>query len=261
MRRKHRSSPPNTYEMFSDIALLMLATFIFLLVTILITSRIADQYQTPKLKNAVSELQKELEKSKAERARLMTNLDSLAGMSTESQMEQALAAAGLESGNKNRKDFDLFVKGLRDLPGNTLHLMVDATGSMHGVTDFLIPILRIIVIRSGKQLEAVTWFSDGKADTFHGTMGSMFDRLMEGAPFIGANETMGHAFRYAARNSPPPGAYLLIGDEPPADRVVYFNIPSPVYTLPIGKNDPDTQWHYQKLADETGGKLLRLELK
>lgn len=260
MRRKHRSSPPNTYEMFSDIALLMLATFIFLLVTILITSRMADQYLTPKLKNAVKELQAELDKSRAERERLMANLDSMAGMSTESQMERALSAAGLDSG-KNRKDFDLFIKGLRDIPGKSLHLMIDATGSMHGVSNFLIPILRVIVIRSGKKLEAVTWFSDGKADTFHGTMGSMFDRLMEGAPFIGANETMGHAFRYAAEHSPAPGAYLVIGDEPPADKIVYFNIPSPVYTLPIGKNDPDTQWHYQKLADETGGKLLRLELK
>ncbi|WP_455218325.1 hypothetical protein [Kaarinaea lacus] len=260
MRRKHRTSPPNTYEMFSDIALLMLATFIFLLVTILITSKMADQYQTPKLKNAVSELQNELEKSRAERERLLADLDSLAGMTTESQMEKALAAAGMQSGKK-RKDFDLFVKGLHDLPGSTLHLMIDATGSMHGVSNFLIPILRIIVIRSGKKLDAVTWFSDGKADTFHGTMGAMFDRLMEGAPFIGANETMGHAFRYAAEHSPPPGAYLVIGDEPPADRVVYFNIPSPVFTLPIGKNDPDTMWHYQKLADETGGKLLQLELK
>lgn len=246
--------------MFSDIALLMLATFIFLLVTILITSRMAEQHQTPKLKNAINELQTELDKSKAERNRLMSSLDSLVGMSTESQMNRALAEAGLQSG-KNRKDFDLFVKGLRDIPGDSLHLMVDATGSMHGVSNFLIPILRVIVIRSGKRLDALTWFSDGKADTYRGSMGSMFDRLMEGAPFIGSNETMGHGFRYAAEHAPAPGAYLLIGDEPPADKVVYFNIPSPVFTLPIGKNNPDTNWHYQKLADETDGKLLRLELK
>jgi len=260
MRRKHRSSPPNIYEMFSDIALLMLATFIFLLVTILITSRMAEQYQTPKLKSAIKELQADLEKSRAEHDRLMADLDTMAGMSTESQMDRALAAAGLESG-KNRKDFNLFIKGLRDIPGRSLHLMVDATGSMHGVSNFLIPILRVIVIRSGKQLDAVTWFSDGKVETYQGTMGDMFDHLMQGAPFIGADETMGHAFRYVEENSPAPGAYLVIGDEPPSDNVVYFNIPSPVYTLPIGKNDPDTQWHYQKLADETGGKMLRLELK
>lgn len=147
------------------------------------------------------------------------------------------------------------------MPGNSLHLIVDATGSMHGVSEFLIPVLRIIVIRSGKRLDALTWFSDSNADTYRGTMGEMFDRLMAGAPFIGANETIGHGFRHAASHAPPPGAYLLIGDEPPADRIGYFSIPSPVFTLPIGRDNPDTNWHYQKLADETGGKLLHLELK
>lgn len=260
MRRKHRSSPPNTYEMFSDISLLMLATFIFLLVTILITSRMAEQYQTPKLEREVSELQKELKKSESDRKRLMSDLDSMAGMSTDAQMNQALAAAGLDSG-KNRKDFDLFIQGLRKIPGKTLHLMVDATGSMHGVSNFLIPILRVIVIRSGKHLDAITWFSDGKAETYHGTMGDMFDRLMEGAPFIGSDETIGYGFEYAAKHAPKPGAYLLIGDEPPTDNIVYFNIPSPVFTLPIGRDNPDTNWHFEKLADETGGKMLHIELK
>jgi hypothetical protein len=260
MRRKRRSAPPNVHESFSDIALLMLATFIFLLVTILITSRMADQYQTPKLKKAVATLQEQLNKAEAEQARLKHNMDALAGMSSDAQMNQALAAVGLDSG-KNHKDFDLFVKGLRDLPGDSLHLMVDATGSMHGASQFLIPVLRVIVIRSGKRLDALTWFSDSKADTYHGTMGTMFDRLMEGAPFIGANETIGHGFRYAAEHAPAPSAYLLIGDEPPADRIIYFNIPSPVFTLPIGRDNPDTNWHYQKLADETGGKMLHLEFK
>ena len=260
MRKKRRSAPPNIHESFSDIALLMLATFIFLLVTILITSKMADKYQTPKLKNALASLQTQLAKAEAETARLKSNMDALAHLSSEGQMNEALAAVGLDSG-KSRKDFDLFIKGLRDLPGDSLHLLVDATGSMHGASQFLVPVLRIIVIRSGKRLDALTWFSDGKADTFHGSMGAMLDRLLEGAPFIGANETIGHAFRYAAEHAPKPGAYLLIGDEPPADNIVYFNIPSPVYTLPIGRDNPDTNWHYQKLADETGGKMLHLEFK
>jgi len=260
MRKKRRSSPPNIYEMFSDIALLMLATFVFLLVTILITARMAEQYQAPKLKTALADLQVQLDKSQAERARLMANMDALVGLSTDAQMEKALAAAGLAEG-KNHKDFDIFIKGLRDLPGTSLHLLIDATGSMHGVSEFLIPVLRIIVIRSGKKLDALTWFSDGKADTYHGTMGAMFDRLMEGAPFTGANETIGYGFRYAAEHAPIPGAYLLIGDEPPADRIHYFHIPSPVFTLPIGRDNPETNWHYQKLADKTGGKMLHLELK
>ena len=188
--------------------------------------------------------------------RLMNSLDALAGMSADSQMEQALAAVGLASG-KNHKDFDVFIKGLRELPGDSLHLMVDATGSMHGASNFVIPVLRVIVIRSGKRLDALTWFSDHRAETYQGSMGTMLDQLIEGAPFTGAEETIGHAFKYAAA----PSAYLLIGDEPPSDRIVYFNIPSPVFTLPIGKDNPDTNWHYKTLAEKTGGKMLHMEFQ
>ena len=261
MKKKYRSSPPNIHESFSDIALLMLATFVFLLVTIMITSKMAEDNQLPQLKRDVANLSKALEKAKKQNRNLLNHMDQLATMSIDAQMEQALEAAGLGKNNKNRKDFDLFVKGLQDLPGQTLHLMVDATGSMHGVTTFIIPVLRVIVIRSGKRLDAITWFSDGRSQTYQGSMGSMFDNLMDGAPFIGSEETVGRAFRDAARNAPPPGAYVLIGDEPARDRVHYFQIPSPVYTIPLGKNNPETSYSYQKLADETGGKMLQLELK
>ena len=260
MARKRRSQPPNIHESFSDIALLMLATFIFLLVTILITSRMGETYQAPKLKKAIKELQAKLEASESERLRLMGDLDAMASMSAESQMEEALAAVGLASG-KNHKDFDVFVKGLRDLPGDSLHLMVDATGSMHGASNFLIPVLRVIIIRSGKRLDALTWFSDHRAETYQGSMGSILDQLINGAPFVGAEETIGHAFKEAAKNAPKPSAYLLIGDEPPSDRIVYFSIPSPVFTLPIGRDNPDTNWHYKTLADKTGGKMLHLEFE
>ena len=261
MRKKHRSSPPNIHESFSDIALLMLATFVFLLVTILITSRMAEQNQLPKLIREVKSLQNALKVSEERNQQLLGNMDSLVGMSSQTQMEQALNDAGMSPNSKNRKDFDLFVKGLRDLPGNTLHLIVDATGSMHGVTSFIIPVLRVIVIRSGKSLDAITWYSDGKTETYTGSMGDMFDHLMDGAPFVGSEETIGKAFTHAAQAAPKPGAYLLIGDEPSSDKIHYFYIPSPVFTLPIGRSNPETNWAFQKLADETGGKMLHLEFK
>ncbi|MCC6208730.1 MAG: hypothetical protein IT488_11330 [Gammaproteobacteria bacterium] len=241
-------------------ALLMLATFIFLFVMILITSRLAEEYETPKLKQKVGEMARELQQSDADRKRLIRELDDMAVMSTDAQMERALEAAQLDSG-QGRKDFDIFISGLRNLPGKDLHLVVDATGSMHGLSSFLIPILRVIVIRSGKHLDAITWFSDEKADTYTGSMGEMFDQLMRGAPFIGANETIGDAFRKAAMNARTPGAYLLLGDEPSDDRIFYLNIPSPVFTLPIGRSNPTTLWEYQTLADKTGGKMLQLDFK
>ena len=261
MARKHRSSPPNTHESFSDIALLMLATFVFLIVTILITSKLAEQNQIPTPKANVKDLQTKLNSAQAVNHRLLGDMDKMLNMTVQSQMEQSLEAVGLGKSSKNRKDFDLFVKGLQDLPGATLHLMVDGTGSMHDVTTFLIPVLRVIVVRSGKELTAITWFSDSNSETYTGTMGSMFDNLMAGAPFVGSEETIGKAFRHAARNAPAPGAYLLIGDEPSSDRIHYTDIPSPVFTIPIGKENPETHWAYQTLADKTKGKMLQIELK
>ena len=258
MARKQRSSSTNIHESFSDIALLMLATFVFLLVTILITSKLAEENQLPKLKATVSDLEHKLENAQSINRRLLGDIDSMVNMTVESQMEHALQAVGLSKNSKQRKDFDLFVKGLQDIPGDSLHLMVDATGSMHGTTTFLIPVLRVIVIRSGKRLDAITWFSDNTAATYQGTMGEMFDNLMSGAPFVGSEETIGKAFRHAVREAAVPGAYLLIGDEPSDDRIHYFDIPSPVFTIPIGKQNPDTVWEFQKLADETGGKMLQL---
>ena len=71
MRKKHRSSPPNIHESFSDIALLMLATFVFLLVTILITSRMAEQNQLPKLIREVKSLQNALKVSEERNQQLL----------------------------------------------------------------------------------------------------------------------------------------------------------------------------------------------
>lgn len=260
MKERRKFTFTNIHESFSDMALLMLATFIFLFVLILITSRLAEEYETPQLKERIEEMRRELQQSDADRDRLLRELDDMAGMSTDAQMQRALEAAQLATG-QGRKDFDIFISGLRDLPGEDLHLVVDATGSMHGLSSFLIPILRVIVIRSGKHLDAITWFSDEKAETYTGSMGEMFDQLVQGAPFIGANETIGDAFRKATMNAKKPGAYLLLGDEPSDDRIFYLDIPSPVFTLPIGRSNPTTQWEYQTLADKTGGKMLQLDFR
>lgn len=261
MNPKRRFQPLNVYIIFTDIALLMLTMFIFLLVTILMTSHMVREKQLPQLRSEVAQLRKELASNTADKQRLMRDVEQLSSMTTEGQMESALAIAGMDKAGKNRKDFDLFVMGLKQIPGKSLHLMVDASGSMHGVATFLIPVLRVIVIRSGKELDAITWFSDNAAETYTGTMGEMFDRLMQNAPFIGSEETIGHAFRHAARNAGKPGAYLLVGDEPSADHIAYGEIPSPVFTLPLGRDNPDTLWEYENLAKNTQGRMLRLEFR
>lgn len=257
MARRRRSSPPNIHESFSDIALLMLATFIFLLVTILITSKLANEFQLPALKKQVDELISKVKEEEARNARLKKNLERMSMNSSEAEMTNAISSAGLGEGF-GKHDFDLFVQGLKNLPGKNLHIVVDATGSMHGITDFLIPVLRVIAIRSNKHLDAITWFSDNKAATYQGSMGEMFDMLMTGAPFLGNEETIGKAFKVAAESAPAPGAYLLIGDEPSTDRIRYLEIPAPVFTLPIGKANPETTHEYKTLAEKTHGQMLRL---
>jgi len=48
---------------------------------------------------------------------------------------------------------------------------------MHGVTTFLVPVLRLIAICSGKHLSAVTRYANRKEGTSTGSMGEMFDKL------------------------------------------------------------------------------------
>ena len=233
-----KKSTSSIYESFSDLALMALGTFIFLFVTIVVTSKLTEMSEIPNLKDRIAKLEEQL------------NTD------PESQAQSILDAAGV-----GRKDFDLFIRGLKDIPGKDLHLVVDATGSMHGVSGFLVPILRLIATRSGKNVSALTWFSDNDVQTYTGTMGDMFDHFMEGAPFTGSNEYIGRAFHAAKADAPRPGAYLLIGDEPSDDSITYSDIPSPVFTLPLGRADPDTEWEYGNIANKTGGKMLHVYFK
>lgn len=256
MKLNRRFTYTNIYESFSDVSLLMLATFIFLMVTILITSRMEQEYETPKLKKEIVELKDKLAMAEIERQMYASNIETLVTAGEGSALDKVI-----ESTTFGRKDFDLFVNGLKDLPGKDLHLIVDASGSMHGLSNFLIPILRAIIIRSDKELGAITWFSDGEAETYTGTMGEMFDKLMSGAPFGGNRETIGKAFRIAERNAPIPGAYILIGDEPSDDEIYFTEIPSPVFTLPLGRSDPATTAGYQQIADKTKGKMLHLDFR
>lgn len=255
-RQRRQEASSNAYQIFSDIALMMLGTFIFLLVVVLITSRISEQNELPKLKKELEALKKALNVAETDKDRIKQNLEKILVTDPEGEVEIIL-----ESANIGRKDFDLFVEGLKDIPGKDLHLVVDATGSMHGVSSFLIPILRLIVTRADKQLSAITWFSDRTAKTYTGTMGDMFDGLMSGAPFSGNTENMGLALRTAATEAPLPGAYMLIGDEPSDDTIHYNDIPRPVFTLPFGRSDPYTEREYLNLAEKTGGKMLRLDFK
>ena len=256
MKRYRKSQTNNVHESFSDVALLMLATFIFLLVTILITSRVAEHYQVPKLKKELASSEAQIEQLSKDKERLTAELGEMLGMATETQIEKVL-----ESANVGKKDFELFIEGLKQIPGKDIHLVLDATGSMHGVTTFLIPVLRVIVIKSGKNLSAISWFSDGVVETYVGTMGAMFDQLMQDAPFIGNNETIGQGLSKAANNAALPGAFILIGDEPSDDRIYYSDIERPVFTLPLGRSDPNTLREYGTLAKKTGGKMLHLQFQ
>jgi hypothetical protein len=260
MRVRRRQSGESVYEIFSDMALLMLAAFIFLFALILITSELQGRGKSKETVDEIENLKHQVTALQSRNEELQKEMNQLAGADIGKQMEKVLASAGWGDG-QGRRDFELFVEGLRKLPGRDLHLVVDATGSMHGATTFLIPVLRVIALRSGKRLSAVSWYGDKHTGTYTGTMGEMFDNLMKDAPFVGTDETVGHAFRDIARNAPVPGAYLLIGDEPPSDKVYYSQIPAPVFTLPLASSDSSTKVAFQRIADNTGGRLLELKFR
>jgi len=260
MRRRQPHSPDNFYEIFSDMALLMLAAFIFLFALILVNAQLQGGGESELDRQEVEALREKLAQTEQRNQQLQEEMNELAGKDVKEQMDKVLDSAGLSKG-KGKRDFDMFIQGLKDLPGNELHLVVDATGSMHGVTTFLVPVLRVIAIRSGKHLSGLSWYADRKTGTFTGSMGAMFDNLMQNAPFVGADETVGHAFREIAKSAPIPSAYMLIGDEPPTDRVGYHEIPAPVFTLPLGINDSNTIFAYKTIAEQTGGRMLKLNFE
>ena len=256
MYKAKKKSTSSIYESFSDLALMALGTFVFLFVTIIISSKLTEMSEVPKLQEQIAKLERQLKFSQSAKDRYKLDMEKILTADPGARDQTILDAAGV-----GRKDFDLFIEGLRNIPGKDLHLVVDATGSMHGVSGFLVPILRLIATRSGKQVSALTWFSDGNIQTYTGTMGDMFDRFIQGAPFTGSNEYIGRAFTEAENNAPRPGAYLLIGDEPSDDSIIYSDIPSPVFALPLGRADPDTEWEYSKIAEKTGGKMLHIFFK
>jgi len=281
MYARQKLSPDNFYEIFSDMALLMLAAFVFLFAVILISSQVtgggtsnsgsvissmkqqlaefqqAKKQQDMESLEGMANLQKQLQVMEQENAKLKRKVEHV----FEDQSERILQTVGLGRG-QGKKDFDVFVEGLKKIPGSELHLIVDATGSMHAATSFLIPVLRVIAHRSGKHLSALSWYADKRVGTFESSMNDMFDHLLQDAPFIGADETIGHAFTEIAKKSPVPSAYLLIGDEPPTDIVHYHDIPAPVFTLPLGVNNDSTlRVAYKKLAEETGGHTLLMKFK
>jgi hypothetical protein len=257
MMLRRRPKDSNFYIILTDISFSILITFIFLLVVILITSRTQQTVEYPRIKKENAAMKQQLEELEQDNQRLYSELGDVGDGGSEAQLEEVLQAVGLNNA-KGRKDFDLFVKGLNAIPGQDIHLVIDATGSMHGVSGFLVPLLRVIVARSHKEVSAITWFSDNKADTYQGTMGEMLDSFMKGAPFVGGNETIGDAFFRAEESAPAPGAYVLLGDEPSDDRIYYLDIPAPVFTIPIGRADPNTWHEYNALAEKTHGKLLQL---
>lgn len=254
MSRRRQSASTSIYEIFSDMAMLMLGTFIFLFVLLLLGFRFSQAEQVPNLREEIEELKTQLEAARSAEESMQRDLKRM--VENDDQFERLLAGASV-----GKKDFELFVKGLRDIPGESIHLVVDASGSMHGISSFLVPILRHIILRADKRLDALTWFVDDRAETYTGTMAEMLDQLVNDAPFAGNQETIGAAFRSAARNAPPPGAYMLIGDEPSVDKVYYPGIPSPVFTLPFGRHEPTTEAAYREIAEQTGGRMLMLDFK
>jgi len=258
MRSRREQDTSSIYEVFSDMALLMLAAFIFLFAMFLLISKAQDSGESMKSKEQIAQLEEDLASAKARNLELLQEMTTLVGSDSQAQMDKVLAAAGFGKG-QGRKDFDMVIRGLRALPGKDLHLVIDATGSMHGVTAFLIPVLRVIAIRSGKHLSAITWYADNRLGTYKGTMGEMFDYLMQSAPFIGNKETIGHTFDVLTKDATIPGAYMLIGDEPPTDKVHYHVIKAPVFTLPLGNSDISTKVEFQKIADISGGRMLELK--
>ncbi len=187
-------------------------------------------------------------------------------------VEDVLKNAGIDKG-----DLDVFIKGLKDLPGDRLHLVLDATGSMNEKKPFLRIILAVIVAKSGKKLTGITWFAGeevrgynqhhqyitttkNRVESAYGTQKEMFDKLFEKAPFGGGIENVKQGLEDAAKADPLPTVYLLLGDEGSNDGLPASSL-VPIFTMPVQNVDPAVNKRllqdYQALADLNGGMMLR----
>ena len=127
MHRGKKKSISSIYESFSDLALMALGTFIFLFVTMVITSKMTEMNEIPLLKDQIAALESQLKESQADKNRFKKDMEKVLVTDQSSRAQMILDAVGV-----GRKDFDIFIQGLKDIPGKDLHLIVDATGSMHG---------------------------------------------------------------------------------------------------------------------------------
>lgn len=204
---------------------------------------------------AASQDQSETETLRREVQRLQAELKKGIPPLPESYVDQARQSFGL-----GKHDLDLFIDGLRHLPGKDLHLVVDATGSMHSVKFLLRVLLMAIVTKSGKDITGLTWYANGQAKTYHGSQAQMFDMMFSGAPFSGDLETLKHGFDTAVANTrTPPSAFLVLGDEPSNDGLP-ATTPSPIFSMPIG-DDPQLLQEFEVLAEMNGGKMLKMRLQ
>src|SRR3569832_474311 len=143
-KKQTESSIYDIYKSFSDLAMMTLGLIIFLFAIIVMTMQLPQNNEVVKLKEEMAKKQEQMQASQADKEQLKKDMDKVVvtdpGKATESI---------LQSAQVGRKDYKLFIEGLKQLPGKDLHLVIDATGSMHGVTGFFFFFLRLFVARLG----------------------------------------------------------------------------------------------------------------
>ena len=92
-----KKSTSSIYESFSDLALMALGTFIFLFVTIVVTSKMTEMSEIPLLKEQIATLEEQLKASQNDKKRLKQDMEKIVATDPESQMQAILDAAGVAS--------------------------------------------------------------------------------------------------------------------------------------------------------------------
>ncbi len=159
---------------------------------------------------------------------------------------------------KKRKDYQRMKKALCAISGNSVHGVIDASGSMDAYKHFLLPITMQIMDECDKTLTGITWYGNKREvrDSVNDSK-ALFDEINRGGPPLGGHEAPSWALSYAARKFKPDVLFLLT-DEESSDGTRPQTHGIPVFGVAIGPDD-DCANDVRAIIRHTGGAMMRIQ--
>ncbi|MBU1017853.1 VWA domain-containing protein [Patescibacteria group bacterium] len=159
---------------------------------------------------------------------------------------------------KKRKDYQRVKGALCAISGNSVHGVIDASGSMDMYKHFLLPITMQILDECDKTFTGITWYGNkGQVQDSVADPKTLFDEISKGGPPLGSWEAPSWALNHAA-NKFKPDVLFLLTDEGSSDGTRPHTHGIPVFGVAIGPDDDCVQ-DVRAITRHTGGAMMRIQ--